>query len=613
MDLKIRNYICQKTAYHNGYRWRNCILPVKRVRIALTLNFLAITGAILIAYRYPASGYELSIYTGTPTTFWALILPVICSSIYILVMFDNYFKLSIVSLSLSVISILNLPIIRQYYFLSEGDSLTHLGYAVDLSAGVLDPTDLFYPAFHLLSIVISYITAIELHEAMVVIAVGTMPIVYILFSSLSCRLIYPNRWAITVGCVASLLLLPNGDPRFVTNELTRSMLPVVIFSVLLSFSHRKSRAIAVLLLILPATVLQHPQIAVSISLFLLGVAISSLLISKLRIDVSGESTMRSALWSNYVYIFIFYLVLNYVWMSGRSKFINGFQSYVLTLFSVSAPSVKKVDSLEEVGGSVVEIFLKSYLIDLIFAIATLLNFCLVMYYYVKPKLRRKYISTNDLRYVLVCVSSIPVFLLLLSDFVGGRFGSRYYPLVISISVITGAAGSYKICSTICTPMFSRREAFVVLSVLMLLAVPLIHASPYTYRPSSQVPESQFEGYETALEYYSQEAKFDNIRSDTFRYSDGSEGITAKKRGHYTGMYYAMAPDHFAGNSLHEYYDEPRFLAVTAADRHRDAILWNGFRYSQSNFDYLDNDRHIHRVHSSGGFDLYYINASDSKE
>ena len=586
---------------------------MKRVRIALTLNFLAITGAILIAYRYPASGYELSIYTGTPTTFWALILPAICSSIYILVMFDNYFKLSIASLSLSVISILNLPIIRQYYFLSEGDSLTHLGYAVDLSAGVLDPTDLFYPAFHLLSIVISYITAIELHETMVIIAVSIMPIVYILFSSLSCRLIYPNRWAITVGCVASLLLLPNGDPRFVTNELTRSMLPVVIFSVLLSFSHRKRRAIAVLLLILPATVLQHPQIAVSISLFLLGVAISSLLISKLQIDTSGESIIRSALWSNYVYIFIFYSVLNYVWMSGRSKFVNGLQSYALTLFSVSAPSVEKVDSLEKVGGSVVEIFLKSYLIDLIFAIATLLNFCLIMYYYVKPKLRRKQISANDLRYMLVCISSIPVFLLLLSDFVGGRFGSRYYPLVVSISVIAGAAGSYKICSTICPPTFGRREAFVVLSVLMLLAVPLIHASPYTYRPSSQVPESQFEGYETALEYHSQEPKFDNIRSDPFRYSDGSEGITAKERGHYTGMYYTMAPDHFAGNSLHEYYDEPRFLAVTAVDRHRDAILWKGFRYSQSNFDYLDNDKHIHRVHSSGGFDLYYINASDSEE
>ena len=532
---------------------------------------------------------------------------------YILVMFDNYFKLSIVSLSLSVISILNLPVIRQYYFLNEGDSLTHLGYAIDISTGILDPVDLFYPAFHLLSIVISYTTAIGLQETMIIIAVSIMPLVYILFSSLSCRLIYPNRWAITVGCVASLLLLPNGDPRFVTNELTRSMLPVVIFSILLSFSHRKRRVIAVLLLILPATVLQHPQIAVSISLFLLGIAISSLLMSKLRIDVSGESIIRSTLWSNYLYIFIFCSVLNYVWMSGRSKFINGFQAYVLTLFSISAPSADKVDSLEEVGGSVVEIFLKSYLIDFIFAIATLLNFCLIVYYYAKPKLEEKHISTNDLRYVLVCVSSVPIFLLLLSDFVGGRFGSRYYPIVVSISVITGAAGSCKICSTICPPTFGRREAFVALSVLMLLAIPLIHASPYTYRPSSQISESQFEGYETALEHYSQEAKFDNIRSDTFRYSDGSEGIAAKRRGHYTGMYDTMAPDHFAGNSLHEYYDEPRVLAVTAADRHRDAILWNGFRYSQSNFDYLNNDEHIHRVHSSGGFDLYYVNVPDNEE
>ena len=588
-------------------------LAVKRARTVLIINFLAITGAILTAYRYPASGYELSVYTGTPIVFWALILPAICGSMYILAMFDNHFKLSIFSLSLSVISILNLPTIRQYYFLNEEDSLTHLGYAIDLSTGALDPTDLFYPAFHLLSVIISYTTAIGLHETMVIIAVSIVPMVYILFSSLSCRLIYPSKWAVTVGCVASLLLLPNGDPRFVTNELTRSMLPVVIFSILLSLSHTKRRATAILLLILPATVFQHPQIAVSISLFLLGVAISSLLISKLRIDVGGDSIMKSALWSNYLYIFIFYSILNYVWMSGRNSFINGFQAYILTLFSVSAPSASKVDSLEKVGGSVIEIFLKSYLIDFVFAIATLLNFCLIAYHRFKPELEKKHISTNDFRYMLICISSIPVFLLLLSDLVGGEFGSRYYPLVVSISVITGAAGSYKICSTICPSTFGRREAFVLLSVLMLLAVPLIHVSPYTYRPSSQIPESQFEGYETALEHYSQDAKFDNIRSDAYRYSDGSEGTAAKRRGHYTGMYETTAPDHFAGNSLHEYYDEPRVLAVTSADRHRDAILWNGFRYSKSDFYYLDNDKHIYKVHSSGGFDLYYVNAPDNEE
>jgi hypothetical protein len=526
-------------------------------------------------------------------------------------MFDDYFKLSIVSLSLSMVSILNLPIIRQYFFLHEGDPLTHLGYTIDLSTGTLDPTDLFYPAFHLLSIVISYTTGIGLHQTMIIIAVSIMPLVYILFSSLSCRLIYPNRWAVTVGCVASLLLLPLSDPRFVTNEMTRLMLPLVIFSILLTFPHMKLRAIAVLLLILPATVLQHPQIASSLSLVLLGVAASLLLIQKLRIDISEESMIKSGLWKNYLYIFIFYSIMNYVWMSGRDHFITGFQSYVLTLSSVSTPSTTKTESLEKVGGSVVEIFLKSYLIDFIFATATFLNFCLIVY--ITQKTRKKRIRENDLKYMIVCLSSIPVFLLLVSDLVGGRFGSRYYPMIISISVITGAAASWNIYNRINPPMFGRREVFAVLSVLILLAVPLIHASPYTYRPSSQVPESQFEGYGTALQHYNEDVKFDNIRSNTYRYSDGNEGTAAKERGHYTGDYYPRAPDHFAGNSLHKYYDDSRLLAVTAADRQRDPILWKGFRYSQSNFDYLDNDEHIHKVQSSNGFDLYYVNVSDDEE
>ncbi|MFW5978156.1 MAG: hypothetical protein ACOCP2_02850, partial [Halohasta sp.] len=40
------------------------------LKALLAVGFLAFTGGLVIAYRDPATGYELSIYRSTPTGFW---------------------------------------------------------------------------------------------------------------------------------------------------------------------------------------------------------------------------------------------------------------------------------------------------------------------------------------------------------------------------------------------------------------------------------------------------------------------------------------------------------------------------------------------------------------
>ncbi|GAB6878846.1 hypothetical protein JCM17823_11200 [Halorubrum gandharaense] len=91
----------------------------------------------------------------------------------------------------------------------------------------------------------------------------------------------------------------------------------------------------------------------------------------------------------------------------------------------------------------------------------------------------------------------------------------------------------------------------------------------------------------------------------FRYVHATEGRNVDYRD-YTGAYRAGVPDHFADQQLDTYYDEPKYLAVTGADRVRDPILYRGLRFTQDDLDYLDQNQRIHKINNNNQFDLYYI-------
>jgi len=58
--------------------------------------------------------------------------------------------------------------------------------------------------------------------------------------------------------------------------------------------------------------------------------------------------------------------------------------------------------------------------------------------------------------------------------------------------------------------------------------------------------------------------------------------------------------------LRTYYEQPRYVPVPEADRVRDPVLWNGFRFSHSDFAYLNSEPGIDKVQANGGYDLYMV-------
>ena len=98
-----------------------------------------------------------------------------------------------------------------------------------------------------------------------------------------------------------------------------------------------------------------------------------------------------------------------------------------------------------------------------------------------------------------------------------------------------------------------------------------------------------------------------VRSDPARYSDAIHGEVAHARyDFYGGELDRSVPDRFANRDLAAYFDRPHYLTVTAADRDREPIAYRGLRFTTDDFDSLDRDQRIDRLHSNGQYDLYRV-------
>lgn len=167
--------------------------------------------------------------------------------------------------------------------------------------------------------------------------------------------------------------------------------------------------------------------------------------------------------------------------------------------------------------------------------------------------------------------------------------------------IIGSLGLQKFLQGYLTSEKTARKVILVLFIAFLsLSLLVIYPSPYIYQETGHVPKAQANGYETAFDYYSEGTEFLFLRSATHRYADfHSERGPARPD-------MLPAPEHFADQDLADHYEEPKYVAVTANDRKLGLEVYNGLRYSQEDFQYLETDPTISRVQSSGNFDLYLV-------
>lgn len=594
---------------------------------ALFVGFLAISAAVAVAYTNPVTGYELDIYAGTPTAVWALVSLALLFSVLVVFAASNPHVratggfLGLLAMTVTV----SLPIIRGYHYIGDADPLSHLGTAKVISTGTIGMTESRYPVVHTLGSVLHTVTGLSVRHAMLLTIVVFL-VAFFVFVPLVVRELTGDTWTTYLGLFSGLLLLPInhlGSHQYVFPTSQAVLFaPAFLLVFFLVFYQRTARLSALFLVMAPAFVMLHPQQAANLLLFF-GVVVAG------QVGYDFWRGTNTEHWRQWLLPEVgFFGVVFAVWVYNMEIFWGTIERVAMVPFqanTVGGKAATRTGSLEQVGGSLVAIFLKLFSVQFFYVLLTGLLLLLVLN---RVRHRRQWYaratSTNGRMLPMYLYGGlVAVAMLFVVFFVGGISDQmfRHLAMMMVFGTVLGAVALGRGMQSLRTrwsPAAARGVLAVVLCLCFALSLPVVFASPYMYYDSQHVPEKQMQGYETTFEHQDPAIFFDDIRSSTYRYGHAVRGTDRPGGAYYLeggeGLHSGDhgIPDHFANRSLRTYYEQPRYIPVPEADRVRDPVLWNGFRFSHEDFAYLNSEPGIDKVQANGGYDLYLVQPAPNR-
>lgn len=580
-------------------------------KIIIFISYVAITIGVFAAHLSPLRGYELSIYEATPTIFWGGMAVALTGAVVGSVLFVAPHRrlASVVAGVTSIVLIALLPYIRSYWFYGRFDAFRHLGTAKIIMERGEAPRTLIYPAMHVLGIVIKVTGNITTPKSL-----GLLPAVFVLLFVLTIPLatklltadIKPEIPILSGMLLLPILTIKNPVLQPVPTTLAILFLPLPIY-LLLQHTSRQSRKLGIpLVLSLTMLVLLHPQHATAFFLLLITLLViqtADYLLGGTRISESTKS------------VFVPTVVLGVVlisWTTSNPVFqgaVSGLLSQLLSNPEVGQGVGHKGMALQKVGGGILEIFLKVFLVKFLFVCLTVGIILTRAYEWVS-----EHKSRRDTVVLLIAVGLVPVswlFLLyVMISFPGQYF--RYLGFLLVFGTIFGAIASHVVqpfSVSWASTLSGRHVVTLVFLLSVLLSVPAFYQSPYIYRPSGGMPEQHSHGFSQTFEHNATPlATLSNPARDyvyTLNAGRGDVGIETKEF-EFEGFKPTRVPWHFANQTLDDEIRTETYLTVTSYDRRKYADLFRGVHYSSDDFEYLDSDPQIAKVQSNNGYDLYLI-------
>ena len=595
----------------------------RKLRLSLIAGYISLCIATIIAWSRPATGYEPSIYGGAPILFWIGILISLTAAVTASFRLNRTHRGAGLALAgMNIITIVALPIIRGYYWLGEGDSLTHVGFALDIQNGLLPLQGFRYPAVHTIGILISDVTGVSLFQSFLIV-IPIFVLLFFLFVPLAVRELVPNLSTIIVGVFSGLFLLQMNflgvHMHIHPTSQALMIVPLVLF-LLIASSLRPDRRLFLLFVVgVTALVLAHPQQAANLLILLSSITVIAVIHS---LRGAGDSRIG---YRDFLVPTLATGALFWLWVGNLAGFETAFAGFVSNLLLVETGTATEVasrsESLSQVGGSFEGIYLKIFSVSLLFCLLTGSTMMegFTKLFITRTGVNRKWLTIpytcNETRTVMILyllagiVGIIGIFLSYLVANISSQY-FRHYGFMMVIVSITGSIPLAQILTYISERfrLPSTNGVYtIVVFFLLLLSIPVIYPSPYIYQTSGHVTEAQIEGYETAFNYSHEEIYYSKVRSSPDRYGDAIYGTMGKSPEYYREGSFKTVPDHFANQNLRSYFESPEYLAITEADRVRDGDVYKGFRFSNQDFTYLDNEPGIDKIQSNGGLDIYLIN------
>ncbi|WP_123620091.1 hypothetical protein [Halorubrum sp. CSM-61] len=597
-----------------------------RSKVALTLGFVLLTVGLLAAYVDPASGYELSPYASTPIPFW------VCTALSCLVSLvvafdrDRSPRLRTVALLLAVgvfVAFISIPVIRNYQFFGPADSLTHLGWVRDFSTGALQPFDILYPATHVIALLFGEVGGVQLPRA------GQLTVIvyfvlYLLFLPLCVGYLSDSDWAVPFGLYAAALFLPvnNVSVFRMMHPTTQAILffPFVLF---LTFRYLRTPADAgvrqwspsswsVLLYVAVASILfVHPQQAANLLAVFVVISVVQAIYRRFG-DRLGDYDIAAERLAYLPTVFLAVLFGLWVPQHGRA---TGAGSTIIdrVVQFATGTSDSPVDgaerrgrSLSDIGAGIEELFVKLFLVTLVFFVIAGL---LMLLSYVG----RVDWKDVDKRIVIKYLSlSFAALTAIFAVYFLSSVTTQHYRQIGLLAMVASILGAVMLSDgvTALADRFSARSVVGVagplLAVMLLLSAASVYQSPYIYQESPHITEMELTGYETAIDHRSDEVVFTKIRGGTGRYAHAVYGRNGSERMDINRTDEPIPERVFNRGNMSTYYDDPHYLVVLDRDYDREVVVYNEFRFTGSGFEGLDERPGVSKLVSNEGFRLYYI-------
>ena len=588
-------------------------------KVTLALGFVALLVGTAVAYRSPATGYELSIYAATPLAYWVGLAVAVAVSLAVSLGDTPSTPVRDAALLLaatSVASLVALPLIRGYYYYGSGDAMTHLGWTRDIVAGRLDPVDMLYPGIHTMTIFVSNVVGTSYNNAQMIVVLAFV-LAFVAFVTLCVRMLGRTRWAVPVGLFSALLLLPinNVSVHLVAHPITQSLLflPVVLYLVM-KYVGRTGESTNRLYVTTPmgvllaltavATILVHPQGALNVVAILVAIAGTQFFFRRFR-----ENTAINGHRPVYVPTVVAVVAFG-LWAPRHERVARTIRGVASSLLSGTVPAdeiSQRSASLAELGGSIGGLFVKLFLVSVVFC--ALAGALIAVWY--TGRLDDRYGERNALiTYLIVALVPLTLgfFALFAASMTTQHF--RYVGFIMVPITILGATALLEGARNVPLDV-SGDTVRIGLAVCFLLLLPLplatAHSSPLIYQPSSGVTQMHADGVQTAIERMDRDVPFASVRAGPNRMMDGIYGTRVTHRMDVGGTTEkGVIPGEVFEKNLTSYYEGRRYVPVTTADRVREVALYDGFRYSKRGFRKLRTSPQIDRVHSNGEYRLYLL-------
>ena len=580
---------------------------VDRITYAVsTVALVLLSIGIVRAYSSPATAYELSIYTQTPVVYWVGFAVAMVLSVLLVVSSTSNTSIGIAVGGLSTASLVLLPIIRGYYHVGATDSMSHWGTVQQtLQAG--EVVEWRYPVIHVTTAMWSLITG-QSPNTMIYLLAAVYALTFPLFVFLTVRRLGTSLpKAKQFGFLSALLFLPINQigVRIEAHPTSQAVLflPVIVFVTVLYYDNLRKRASLLIVLLVCFYVYLHPQQAANLVL-LFGLMSVGLYFLDRGVDKSAVQSDNYHHFPALVTGVMFWALLGV-----RELFTNRLQNAAERFIELTGRGFETVEgrasSVDAVGGSIEEIFVKLFLIATVFCGLYAVNVLVIGWSFKRARRRIPGFELVLTVGVLSVVGMVGVYLI---GGISDQF-ARHLGFVMVIVTVLGALSLARLYALI-EPKIGARPAqtvFVLFFVFCLaLSVPVVHSSEYIYQGSGHVPESQVSGYDAALEYYDADRPIIHARSPAFRYAtvttDPSSRITERLAAyHRNGT--APAPIHFDNRTIHR-TARPIYIGVVESDVSRDADLYKGFKFSHADFAYLETHPEINKVVANDQFALY---------